>query len=736
MFYLNLLRRLGPKRFSFLLGLCMIVFDACLQFFLNDYFEEIISLTDIFSSLLLGFIFTPLAAYFFTVILDNMVEAQTKLNNTVSKLEEIQIADKNRNIELEREIKERQKSEQKVKEGAFLLKSFLNSTPDLVFHRDLEGLFVNCNTAMEELLGVSEDQMVGMTPFDVFEEEIAVKVLQRDKEIKEARVGQLHEHWLTYPNGVKVLFEVHSFPLFNSDDECIGIIGFAQDITEQNKHAELLEKKSRDKTTFISTISHELRTPLNGIVGLSNILLDGKLTKAQRSHLKTIHMSAITLGNIFNDIIDLDKLDRKRLQVVNQVINLNDFLFDIENLSSIQTDQKGLVLSIDIADNLPKFIESDDTRLRQILWNLISNAVKFTNKGEIKIRCFCVYQEDKKAMLTFDVEDCGIGIPKDQLDKIFTMYYQVKSKYSPTGTGIGLSVSANITAAMKGSLTVKSELNKGSTFSLSIPVTYCDKIEQEEIQQRPLSILLVEDIPLNTLVAKALLEKHGHSVDCAETGEEALQKVVENQYEFILMDIQLPDMTGYEVTARLREIHGKNLPPIVALTANVFSDKSYFLENGLDAALGKPLNSKALSKVINSLFGDRKEEQAVVENEEKEPVVKMFNIQMQTELLEFLPTSVMLSNVALFEKVMPDYLNAIDRNRMAKDKDSLLSEAHKVKSAASSIGLLRLQKLADKIQSPSLPAWESNLDDWIELMKVEYKNDIQELKKWIVKNGK
>lgn len=180
------------------------------------------------------------------------------------------------------------------------------------------------------------------------------------------------------------------------------------------------ERASRDKTTFISTISHELRTPLNGIVGLSRILLDTDLTAEQEKYLKTIHVSAVTLGNIFNDIIDMDKMERRKVQLDNQPIDFTSFLADLENLSGLQAQQKGLRFVMEPTLPLPHKVVTDGTRLRQILWNLISNAVKFTQKGQVAVRI----RYDAGDMLHFEVEDSGIGIPQEEQDKIFAMYYQ------------------------------------------------------------------------------------------------------------------------------------------------------------------------------------------------------------------------------------------------------------------------------------------------------------------------
>ncbi|TOL45348.1 aerobic respiration two-component sensor histidine kinase ArcB, partial [Vibrio parahaemolyticus] len=168
---------------------------------------------------------------------------------------------------------------------------------------------------------------------------------------------------------------------YSKDGRHLGLVGFGRDITERKRHEESLEKASRDKTTFISTISHELRTPLNGIVGLSRMLLDSPLTEEQRKHMQTINVSAITLGNIFNDIIDMDKFDRRKLELLPAPLNFEDFVAEIESISALMAEQKGLRFDLERLSDLPKAIEVDATRLRQVIWNLVSNAMKFTKEG-------------------------------------------------------------------------------------------------------------------------------------------------------------------------------------------------------------------------------------------------------------------------------------------------------------------------------------------------------------------
>lgn len=740
-YYVALLRRLGAFRFSLLLALAIILGDTTLQMGLAVYFNEPLDISDVSRSFILSLVITPWAVYFLTVVVGDLEEARQRLGSTVSRLREMLAKDQLKTIELELEIVERQKSQKLLEERTILLHSFLETSPDFFFHRDLNGVFVSCNKAMESVTGRKESEIVGLTPFDIFSEEYATEAVNRDKKAQETGEQQIHEHWFHYPNGSKAYFEVRALPLYDLKHQCMGIIGFGRDITDRKKHQEYLEKASRDKTTFISTISHELRTPLNGIVGLSRMLLDEQLTVEQRKHLKTIHMSAITLGNIFNDIVDLDKLDRRRLNLVSNKIDMVDFISDLESLAFIQAEQKGLTLHFEQQGALPNFIEADDTRLRQVLWNLVTNAVKFTEQGIVVIRCFCEQQFTQNARLCFEVQDSGIGIPEDQFDKIFAMYYQVKGNRHATGSGIGLAVSKQIVDAMKGHIKVTSEIGKGSTFKLCLPIKYPELNNEQQQIVAPLpvlSILLVEDIALNVVVAKALLEKLGHHIDVAENGMQALEKVSKNQYQLILMDIQLPDMDGYQTTAMLREKH-QNLPPIVALTANLFSEKEHFINKGMDDALGKPLKASSFNRMITNLFAEEmqvEEKAALPPEPEKELDTPLFDKTMLLELMEFLPTSVMLDNIGLFAKMMPDYLQILDSNMVAKEQKGIVSEAHKIKGAAGSVGLKRIQELAQKVQSPDLPAWWDNIDDWVELIKSNYENDIAELKKWVVKQGK
>ncbi|WP_099112321.1 aerobic respiration two-component sensor histidine kinase ArcB, partial [Escherichia coli] len=643
--------------------------------------------------------------------------------------------------QLKIEIKEREETQIQLEQQSSFLRSFLDASPDLVFYRNEDKEFSGCNRAMELLTGKSEKQLVHLKPADVYSPEAAAKVIETDEKVFRHNVSLTYEQWLDYPDGRKACFEIRKVPYYDRVGKRHGLMGFGRDITERKRYQDALERASRDKTTFISTISHELRTPLNGIVGLSRILLDTELTAEQEKYLKTIHVSAVTLGNIFNDIIDMDKMERRKVQLDNQPVDFTSFLADLENLSALQAQQKGLRFNLEPTLPLPHQVITDGTRLRQILWNLISNAVKFTQQGQVTVRV----RYDEGDMLHFEVEDSGIGIPQDELDKIFAMYYQVKDSHGgkpATGTGIGLAVSRRLAKNMGGDITVTSEQGKGSTFTLTIHAPSVaeevdDAFDEDDMPLPALNVLLVEDIELNVIVARSVLEKLGNSVDVAMTGKAALEMFKPGEYDLVLLDIQLPDMTGLDISRELTKRYPReDLPPLVALTANVLKDKQEYLNAGMDDVLSKPLSVPALTAMIKKFWDTQDDEESTVTTEENSKSEALLDIPMLEQYLELVGPKLITDGLAVFERMMPGYVSVLESNLTAQDKKGIVEEGHKIKGAAGSVGLRHLQQLGQQIQSPDLPAWEDNVGEWIEEMKEEWRHDVEVLKAWVAKATK
>ncbi|EAA1230942.1 aerobic respiration two-component sensor histidine kinase ArcB [Shigella sonnei] len=768
-YYVDLMMKLGLVRFSMLLALALVVLAIVVQMAVTMVLHGQVESIDVIRSIFFGLLITPWAVYFLSVVVEQLEESRQRLSRLVQKLEEMRERDLSLNVQLKDniaqlnqeiavrekaeaelqetfgqlkiEIKEREETQIQLEQQSSFLRSFLDASPDLVFYRNEDKEFSGCNRAMELLTGKSEKQLVHLKPVDVYSPEAAAKVIETDEKVFRHNVSLTYEQWLDYPDGRKACFEIRKVPYYDRVGKRHGLMGFGRDITERKRYQDALERASRDKTTFISTISHELRTPLNGIVGLSRILLDTELTAEQEKYLKTIHVSAVTLGNIFNDIIDMDKMERRKVQLDNQPVDFTSFLADLENLSALQAQQKGLRFNLEPTLPLPHQVITDGTRLRQILWNLISNAVKFTQQGQVTVRV----RYDEGDMLHFEVEDSGIGIPQDELDKIFAMYYQVKDSHGgkpATGTGIGLAVSRRLAKNMGGDITVTSEQGKGSTFTLTIHAPSVaeevdDAFDEDDMPLPALNVLLVEDIELNVIVARSVLEKLGNSVDVAMTGKAALEMFKPGEYDLVLLDIQLPDMTGLDISRELTKRYPReDLPPLVALTANVLKDKQAYLNAGMDDVLSKPLSVPALTAMIKKFWDTQDDEESTVTTEENSKSEALLDIPMLEQYLELVGPKLITDGLAVFEKMMPGYVSVLESNLTAQDKKGIVEEGHKIKGAAGSVGLRHLQQLGQQIQSPDLPAWEDNVGEWIEEMKEEWRHDVEVLKAWVAKATK
>jgi len=768
-YYVDLMMKLGLVRFSMLLALALVVLAIVVQMAVTMVLHGQVESIDVIRSIFFGLLITPWAVYFLSVVVEQLEESRQRLSKLVEKLEEMRERDLKLNVQLKNniaqlnqeiadrekaeaerqatfeqlkiEMKEREVTQLQLEQQSSFLRSFLDASPDLVFYRNEDKEFSGCNRAVELLTGKSEKQLIGLKPHDVYSADAAEKVLETDEKVFRHNVSLTYEQWLDYPDGRKACFEIRKVPYYDRVGKRHGLMGFGRDITERKRYQDALESASRDKTTFISTISHELRTPLNGIVGLSRILLDTDLTAEQEKYLKTIHVSAVTLGNIFNDIIDMDKIERRKVQLDNQPVDFTSFLADLENLAGLQAQQKGLRFVMEPALPLPHMVKTDGTRLRQILWNLISNAVKFTQKGQVTVRI----AYEKGTMLRFEVEDSGIGIPQEEQDKIFAMYYQVKDSNGgkpATGTGIGLAVSRRLAKSMGGDITVDSQPGRGSIFTLTIQAPRVaeeveNTLDEDDMPLPALHVLLVEDIELNVIVARSVLEKLGNSVDVAMTGSAALEMFSPGEYDLVLLDIQLPDMTGLDISRELNQRYGKDqLPPLVALTANVLKDKKEYLDAGMDDVLSKPLAVPALAATIKKFWDVRDDEQEDTMQQDHDKQQSLFDIPMLEQYIELVGPKLITDGLAVFEKMMPGYLEVLESNFTARDQKGIVDEGHKIKGAAGSVGLRHLQQLAQQIQSPDLPAWWDNVGEWIEELKQEWQHDVAALKIWVEKTHK
>ena len=760
------IRRFGAVKASILFVLFTLVFNFAGSYVIRTWLGDPAHAEDFISATLLTLLSAPWVLWYFAELVKRLEQSREKLADAVTQLERLRKDDellnrklqnnikqlnheieqrKNAQLErenvfndLEREIEDKSDKEQQALRLSTLLRSIIDASPDLIYYRNQEGQFAGCNRVAEEMTGKTEQELIGLTPHQVYDEELARQVVASDHDVLENNISITEELWLRFADGRRRYFEMRKVPFYSADNTRLGLLAFGHDITERKRAEDIVAKASKDKTAFIATISHELRTPLNGIVGLSRMLRDTQLTSEQFSWVSTIYASGITLGNIFNDIIDLDRLDRDRLELSLKTVSLNDFTQELGSIIELLADDKELTFVAKVYDPLPALVEVDGTRLRQILWNLLFNAVKFTQKGTVSLEVKADYLDAETSMVTFKVADTGVGIPQQELDKIFAMYYQVDlpEHQSATGTGIGLAICQQMVSLMDGKISVSSEAGKGTCFTVELPLAISQKpIQVETLKVTGLQILLVEDIELNVMVAKALLEKLGQHVDVAMTGQEAIDKARDKEYDLILLDIQLPDMNGFEVATVLHEESLVEQTSIVALTANVIKTRQEYLENGMDDVIAKPVKKSRIIEVFNSLFCEQSfsEPQPVVEEPKKDPLSTILDLELLQMLVDTIGYEMVRTSINVFQENMPEYMEILQLNLSADEKDEVCSQAHKIKGAAGSVGLARVQKIANEIQQGDHPAWWQNVHDWVEQLSQAAGQDLQKLDSWLSK---
>jgi signal transduction histidine kinase/CheY-like chemotaxis protein len=365
---------------------------------------------------------------------------------------------------------------------------------------------------------------------------------------------------------------------------------------------------SRARSQFLANMSHEIRTPLNGVVGNVDLLLEEHLSAEQKQIAMDVKISGQHLLEILNDILDFSKIDAGRLRIDPQTIDVREIVWAVERTHRGLVDGKNLASVVHISDDVPRYIREDGLRLRQILNNLFSNAIKFTDHGSIRLD---VYRDSER--LCFAVKDTGIGISREQLPHLFSPFTQVESSSTRRygGTGLGLSICRDLARLLGGAVEVTSEVGQGSVFTLKIPFTEVNgsdleqSISSGEIDGEGgaiLRVLLAEDNLVNRTLMEKILKGYGHQVSHACDGVEAVARAVEQQFDLILMDCQMPRMDGFEATRQIIMRLGPERPKIVALTANAYKDdREQCLAAGMDDFLTKPINRQSLETIMRSI---------------------------------------------------------------------------------------------------------------------------------------
>ncbi|MGD9948155.1 MAG: ATP-binding protein [Desulfobulbus sp.] len=464
-------------------------------------------------------------------------------------------------------------------------------------------------------------------------------------EIKRTGIPIVVEHVHYNAQGEERIVEVHGYPIHDERGELIQVIEYSMDITEKKQTANELilaklaaEEASAAKGAFLAQMSHEIRTPMNAIMGMSYLALQTALSSKQHDYISKVHHSATHLLRILNDILDISKIEAGRMQIVPAPFLLRDCIEEVLSTFQVQAQQKGLQLIQSIDDDLPQALIGDDLRLRQILVNLVGNAIKFTLTGSIRIEVTAdrdlASQPDDILQLHFQVCDTGVGVAPEMLERIFDCFEQGETSCTRQfgGTGLGLSICNKIVTLMGGRIWAQSQPDMGSCFHFTLPLQRANVDANEdgspsfqamEQQLADLRILLVDDNEVNREVAVMMLE-HNHSVTSANNGLEALAKLADDDFDMVLMDVQMPEMDGLTATVAIRAIeNGEKLEvsvpeeillklrqrlsgrrmPIIAMTAHALEeDQQRCLDAGMNGYISKPFQYRQMLETFQSIL--------------------------------------------------------------------------------------------------------------------------------------
>ncbi len=618
----------------------------------------------------------------------------------------------------------------KSKESQYA-RNLIEASLDPLITINTQGKITDMNQATVNITGISREKLIGTDFFDYFTEPDKAQEVYKQVFAK----GFVADYPLTIRDHklTDVLFNGSVYK--DEEGNVAGIVVVARDITEQKKNEkELTEAKVfaelataiaeeakckaecamriaedavKAKQQFLSNMSHEIRTPMNAIIGFTKVVLRTDLTAKQKEYLTAIKMSGDALIVLINDILDLAKVDAGKMVFEHTPFKMALSISAMLHLFETKIQEKNLQMIKEYDNRIPEVLLGDPVRLHQIILNLVSNAVKFTNTGKIVVKVSLMHEDEDNVTIEFAVTDTGIGIAADKLKNVFDDFQQATSGTSRLygGTGLGLAIVKQLVEPQGGKITVKSKIGEGSTFSffLTFQKTIAlaeleTSIEELDKEVTNIKVLVVEDIALNQLLMKTLLDDFGFERDIAANGRIAIEKVESKEYDIILMDLQMPEMNGFEATEYIRKTIGSNVP-IIALTADVTTvDLAKCKAVGMNDYIAKPIDERLLySKIIGLVKKPAIVAPKKIVNEAGQKL-KCIDLDYLTHRTKSNP-ALMMEMILLYLEQTPVLINNMKQSFQDKDWQSLYVAVHKMIPSFAIVGISpSFETMAKRIQ--------------------------------------
>ncbi|MGK7392696.1 MAG: PAS domain S-box protein [Candidatus Cyclobacteriaceae bacterium M2_1C_046] len=627
------------------------------------------------------------------------------------------------------DITEQVQAKEKLQHQEELFRLLSENSSDIISLYDVNFNGIYISPACLDILGYEPERFIKMDLKEVIhpedQENLFSSIEQNAINSPEENVSI--QYRCRKKDGEYIWLESNVENIMDENGKIIRYQASTRDISDRKEAQHALKQSIKLRENFLANMSHEIRTPMQGIIGMSDLLSKTPLNSQQKDHLKLIRQSANNLLVIINDILDYSKIKEGKLEIEKIAFDINEVLQSAHKMLEMKADDKGLIFHTSPV-RIKSPLIGDPYRLNQILLNLVNNAIKFTEEGSITISGKVVKETKEETTIEFYIEDTGIGIAKENQEKIFEEFSQASSYTTRKfgGTGLGLNISKNLIDIQNGQLWVESQVGVGSKFSFSLPFKKADIVDPSIDQEndnidfnclKKVNVLLAEDNQVNIIIAETYMARWGFTIDVATNGREAVAMAEKNSYDIILMDIQMPALSGADATKLIRKFKDEKKAgvPIIALTANVFKqDIKNYLESGMNDYLSKPFTEKELFLKIAKQFSINPRQSDVIHAQDQEIVVSdettieaavIFKSTLQECNLSYLISLTdgdrifMKEMINLFLAQASEELEIISKSIENNDLDQVKKYAHKLKSSTGMVGANRMSELLREMEN-------------------------------------